>query len=227
MSDSIRFYRKYLMNYLFLFVLLFFSCQQSPQNAKVLQGTSSNPFMDIKPIASPKNFGEKLSNAALQVIDSSVVYTPDYVALRYPGGDVPPKTGVCTDVVIRAYRKCAIDLQKEVHEDMQVHFERYPTIKKWGLKTTDKNIDHRRVPNLEVFFSRKGKKLALSNNPSDYLPGDIVTWLVNGKLPHIGIVTHIKKEGIPMIVHNIGGGQIIEACLFKYPMVGHFRYDGK
>ncbi|WP_353086216.1 DUF1287 domain-containing protein [Flavobacterium sp.] len=215
------------MNYIFLFVLLFFSCQHSPKKIKATQRTSSNDLIEVKPIASPKNFGEKVSNAALQVIDTSAVYTPDYVALRYPGGDVPPKTGVCTDVVIRAFRKCNIDLQKEVHEDMKAHFELYPNVKKWGLKTTDKNIDHRRVPNLEVFFSRKGKKIALSNNHLDFLPGDIVTWLVNGKLPHIGIVTHIKKEGIPMIVHNIGGGQIIEACLFKYPMVGHFRYEGK
>lgn len=174
-------------------------------------------------LENPKNFGEKLSNAAIQIIDPSVVYTPDYVRLAYPNGDVPAHTGVCTDVTIRAFRLLNIDLQKEVHEDMKAHFSKYP--KRWGLSKPDTNIDHRRVPNLEVFFERKGKKIQLSNNPKDYWPGDIVTWNLNGKMPHIGIVTHIVSEaGNPMIVHNAGWGQVLEDCLFLYPMVGHFRY---
>jgi hypothetical protein len=154
------------------------------------------------------------------------VYTPNYVALKYPNGDVPAKTGVCTDVVIRAYRKLGIDLQKEVHEDLKANFSKYPNLKKWGLKKPDTNIDHRRVPNLEVFFTRKGQKLAVTQNPSDYKTGEIVTWMINGKLPHIGIITHKKSSnGHPMIVHNVGNGQVLEDCLFRYEIVGHFKYE--
>lgn len=177
-------------------------------------------------IENPTNFYQKLSNAAISIIDPEVVYTPDYVGIKYPNGDVPAKTGVCTDVIIRAYRKLGVDLQKEVHEEMKVNFSKYHNLKKWGLKTTDKNIDHRRVPNLEVFFERKGEKLNISENASDYKTGEIVSWMINGKLPHIGIITHLKsKDGKrPMIVHNIGGGQVLEDCLFNFEIVGHFRY---
>jgi uncharacterized protein YijF (DUF1287 family) len=175
-------------------------------------------------IENPSTFEEKLSNAAISIIDENVVYTPDYVSLKYPNGDVPAKTGVCSDVVIRAYRKLGIDLQKEVHEDIKANFSKYPT--KWGLKKTDTNIDHRRVPNLEVFFERKGKKLEVSDNPNDYKTGEIVTWMINGKLPHIGIIIHKKSiDGNPMIVHNVGGGQVAEDCLFSWKIVGHFKYE--
>lgn len=171
-------------------------------------------------------FGQKLSNAALSIIDPTIVYDPKYVSIKYPNGDVAPNTGVCTDVVIRAYRKLGIDLQKEVHEDMLKHFEIYPNKKKWGMKTTDKNIDHRRVPNLEVFFGRKGTKLSVTKNASDYKTGEIVTWMINNKLPHIGILTHKKSiDGKRfLIVHNVGGGQVLEDCLFKYPIVGHYFF---
>ena len=174
-----------------------------------------------------KSFEEKLSNAAISIIDESIVYTPDYVSIKYPNGDVPAKTGVCTDVIIRSYRKLGIDLQKEVHEDLKANFSLYPNLKKWGLKKPDTNIDHRRVPNLEVFFTRKGKKLEVSNNPNDYKTGEIVTWMINGKLPHIGIVTHKKSADgkRPLLVHNVGGGQVLEDCLFSYEIVGHFRYE--
>jgi uncharacterized protein YijF (DUF1287 family) len=170
------------------------------------------------------DFYQKLSNAAISIIDPEVIYTPDYVGVKYPNGDVPPKTGVCTDVIIRAYRKLNIDLQKEVHEDMKANFSRYP--KSWGLQTTDKNIDHRRVPNLEVFFTRKGEKLAISQNPNEY-KGDLVTWMIADKLPHIGIVTHKKSADGKrnLIVHNVGGGQVLEDCLFSWKIVGHFRYE--
>ncbi|MFM2230455.1 MAG: hypothetical protein RL607_1713 [Bacteroidota bacterium] len=207
-----------------LLALFFISCQKNSDQPHKAILQSSPKKLEIPLLTNPENFGEQLSNAALQVIDSNVVYTPDYVTIPYPGGDVPPKTGVCTDVVIRAFRKCNIDLQKEVHVDLKAHFSSYPNLKKWGLRTADKNIDHRRVPNLEVFFERKGKKLSNSTHSADYQPGDIVTWMINGKLPHIGIVTHIKKDGVPMVVHNVGGGQIIEDFLFNYPMVGHYRY---
>lgn len=176
-------------------------------------------------IISASNFDEKLSNAAISIIDEDVVYTPAYVKIKYPNGDVPAKTGVCTDVVIRAYRKLGIDLQQEVHQDMKANFSKYPKI--WNLKSTDTNIDHRRVPNLEVFFKRKGNTLKVSNNAEDYKTGEIVTWLIQNKLPHIGIVTHLKsKDGKrPLIVHNVGGGQVLEDCLFNYNIVGHFKYE--
>lgn len=191
--------------------------------------TQNSPVINtsIKKIVNPNSFAEKLSNAALSIIDPNVVYTPNYVGITYPNGDVPQKTGVCTDVVIRAYRKLKIDLQKEVHEDMVSNFSLYPNLKKWGLKTTDTNIDHRRVPNLEVFFERKGNKLPVSQNPDDYETGDIVTWMINDKLPHIGIITHLKSEDgkRPMIVHNVGSGQVLADCLFSYDIVGHFKYE--
>ena len=177
----------------------------------------------VATIENPATFEEKLSNAAISIIDETVQYDPSYIGIKYPNGDVPAKTGVCSDVVIRAYRKLGIDLQKEVHEDMKANFSKYPT--KWGLKKTDTNIDHRRVPNLEVFFERKGKKLEVSNNPNNYKTGEIVTWMINGKLPHIGIITHKKSiDGNPIIVHNVGGGQVAEDCLFSWEIVGHYLF---
>lgn len=172
------------------------------------------------------DFRKKLSKKALSIIDPSVRYTPDYVSISYPNGDVPAKTGVCTDVVIRSYRKLGIDLQKEVHEDMRANFSIYP--KNWGATKPDTNIDHRRVPNLETFFTRKGKKLPVTQNAEDYKTGAIVTWMINDKLPHIGIVTNkLSKDGKRrLIVHNVGGGQVLEDCLFKYNIVGHFVYEG-
>ncbi|GEC77484.1 DUF1287 domain-containing protein [Flavobacterium aquatile] len=177
-------------------------------------------------IENPITFQEKLSNAAISIIDETIQYDPSYIGIKYPNGDVPKNKGVCTDVVIRAYRKLGIDLQKEVHEDLKANFSLYPNLKKWGLKKPDTNIDHRRVPNLEVFFTRKGKKLEVSNNANDYKTGEIVTWMINGKLPHIGIVTHKKSADgkRPLLVHNVGGGQVLEDCLFSYEIVGHFSY---
>lgn len=200
------------------------SCQEKKNEIKIANLITNKKVFIVEEIQNPKTFGEKLSNAAIGIIDPEVVYTPNYVSIKYPNGDVPPKTGVCTDVVIRAYRRLNIDLQKEVHEDMKSNFSKYP--KTWGLKTTDKNIDHRRVPNLEIFFERKGEKLAVSQNPSDYKTGDLVTWMIADKLPHIGIITHLKSnDGTrPMIVHNVGSGQVLEDCLFSWKIVGHFRY---
>lgn len=197
--------------YFILILLSFLTCGQKEE--KTALNTTANAF------------AEKLSNAAISIIDESIVYTPDYVSIKYPNGDVPAKTGVCSDVVIRSYRKLGIDLQKEVHEDMKANFSKYPT--KWGLKKTDTNIDHRRVPNLEVFFERKGKELPVSNNPNDYKTGEIVTWMIGGKLPHIGIVTNKKSSDgkRPMIVHNVGEGQVLEDCLFSWKIVGHFKYE--
>src|SRR5690606_34884536 len=134
------------------------------------------------------DFRKKLSQKALSIIDASVRYTPDYVSISYPNGDVPAKTGVCTDVVIRSYRKLGIDLQKEVHENMRANFSIYPKI--WGATKTHTNIDHRRVPNLDTFFTRKGNNLTVTQHADDYKTGAIVSWIINDKLPHIGIVTN-------------------------------------
>lgn len=175
-------------------------------------------------IAAEKDFYQELSDAAIAITKDEVYYDPHYFAIKYPNGDVPKDKGVCTDVIIRSYRRLGIDLQKEVHEDMKRNFSKYP--KKWGLKKPDTNIDHRRVPNLEVFFARKGSKLPISQNPANYRAGDLVTWMINNKLPHIGIVTARKsRDGKRnLIVHNVGGGQVLEDCLFSYTIAGHFRY---
>ncbi|KLN59534.1 hypothetical protein WH96_16795 [Kiloniella spongiae] len=169
--------------------------------------------------------GQNLADAALERTTQNVVYDGSYHSISYPGGDVPANIGVCTDVVIRSYRALGIDLQKLVHEDMRANFASYPKI--WGLKSTDRNIDHRRVPNLRVFFTRYGQSLPLSRDVADYLPGDLVTWNLNksGSLPHIGIVSDRKSSNsVPLIVHNIGFGPQIEDMLFDYKMTGHYRY---
>ena len=169
----------------------------------------------------------KLSKCALELTNQRVTYDPSYFSIDYPNGDVPSDKGVCTDVVIRAYRKIGIDLQKEVHEDMKAHFSSYPNI--WRLKSTDKNIDHRRVPNLMTYFKRQNAEKAISENASDYLPDDIVCWNLGGGLTHIGIVVDKKSKdrNRNLIVHNIGAGQVLEDCLFNYKIIGHFRYKTK
>ncbi|MFZ4685719.1 MAG: DUF1287 domain-containing protein [Hyphomonadaceae bacterium] len=154
----------------------------------------------------------------------SEVYDPAYVKLAYPGGDVPDDRGVCTDTVIRAFRHAGVDLQVEVHEDMRASFAAYP--KMWGLRKPDRNIDHRRVPNLETLFRRKGGAKAISDKAGAYLPGDIVSWrLTGGGLPHIGVVTRKKRGGLPLIAHNIGAGTREEPCLFDWPVSGWFRFE--
>ncbi len=179
-------------------------------------------FLLLSPVQD--TFSEKLSNAAISLTKDYVHYDGSYRKIPYPNGDVPKNVGVCTDVVIRAYRKLGIDLQKEVHEDMKANFSKYP--KNWGMKSTDTNIDHRRVPNLQKFFTRKGTSLPVTQNASDYKPGDIVTWMLNDRIPHIGIVVNRKSKDDKryMIVHNIGSGQVLEDCLFSYTLSGHYRY---
>lgn len=171
------------------------------------------------------DFYTKLSDAAIELTAQQVSYDPSYFALKYPNGDVPANKGVCTDVVIRAYRKVGIDLQKEVHEDMAANFSSYPTI--WGLSKTDKNIDHRRVPNLMVFFAKFGEIKPNSQNTDDYKPGDIVCWNLGGAITHIGLVVNKKSTNGKqhLIVHNIGGGQVLANCLFDYKIIGHYRYS--
>lgn len=173
-----------------------------------------------------------LLDAAHAQVGVTVRYDPAYARLAYPNGDVPLDRGVCSDVVIRAFRAIGVDLQQRVHEDMRAHFAAYP--RHWGLLRPDRNIDHRRVPNLEVFFTRHGLRLAPSENPADYLPGDLVTWRLPGNLPHIGIVADIGKHAgsvaslplapRPWIVHNVGAGAQFEDVLFAWPITGHYRY---
>ena len=161
--------------------------------------------------------------AARRQIGVTVGYDPAYRKIGYPGGDVPRSSGVCTDVIIRALRDARkIDLQKLVHEDMKANFSKYPRM--WGLKAPDANIDHRRVPNLQCYFKRKGYALPVSKNATDYKPGDIVTVIVGEKLPHILIVSDKKSAaGIPLALHNIGSGTREEDVLFAYPLTGHYR----
>ena len=169
-------------------------------------------------------FFVKLSEAALALTTQNVKYDPTYTQIGYPNGDVASDRGVCTDVIVRAYRKMGIDLQKEVHEDMRDHFRKYPNI--WGLTRPDKNIDHRRVPNLMVFFKRFGEVKEITNEGEDYLPGDIVCWNSGGAVTHIGIVVSKRsRDGErPLIVHNIGAGQVMADSLFDFRIIGHYRY---
>lgn len=174
---------------------------------------------------SQQNFDKILADSAMTLVKDQVEYDPTYYSISYPNGDVPKGKGVCTDVVIRAYRKLGIDLQKEVHEDMLAHFSLYPN--NWGLHSTDKNIDHRRVPNLMKYFERHGTSKPISENPEDYSPGDIVCWNLGGGITHIGLVVHSKSSSDPkrhQIVHNIGSGQIIEDVLFNYAIIGHYSF---
>ncbi|MGO2213387.1 DUF1287 domain-containing protein [Psychrobacter alimentarius] len=173
--------------------------------------------------ATPISDGDKLAYDAKKQIGVTTSYDPTYRKLDFPRGDVPIETGVCTDVIIRAYRLQNIDLQQLVNHDMKSNWSAYP--KSWGLKSTDKNIDHRRVPNLEVFFERQGQTLSITDKDS-FQAGDIVTWrLPKDSLPHIGIVSDKKAaDGTPLIIHNIGRGTQEENVLYSYPILKHFRY---
>ena len=169
---------------------------------------------------------KELIEAALERTAFQVTYDGSYHSIEYPGGDVSATIGVCTDVVIRSYRKMGVDLQELVHVDMKKNFAAYPSKRIWGLNKPDSNIDHRRVPNLQVFLSRHGQELAVTSASQAYRPGDLVTWMLPGNLPHIGIVTdqYSEETNNPMIVHNIGRGPQLEDMLFAYPITGHYRY---
>lgn len=173
---------------------------------------------------SQRDFLQRLSAAAIERTSHAVRYDPGYVAISYPGGDVPADAGVCSDEVIRSYRALGIDLQKEVHEDIKKHFSAYPP----GPRTLDKNIAHRRVANLMVFFARNGVTLPVTDRARDYAPGDLVTWDLGNGLNHIGIVVDEKSpsSGRYMIVHNIGAGPRMEDVLFSWKITGHYRYFG-
>ena len=174
-------------------------------------------------------FFDKLIQQAINQTKIEVKYVPAYVTIKYPNGDVPINTGVCTDLVIRSYRGVNIDLQKEVHEDMVKNFKNYPKL--WKLKAPDTNIDHRRVPNLMTFFKAKNAELKITKIALDYKPGDIVTWNLQNKnvvsgITHIGIVTNQKSSDSEryLIAHNIGAGNQLQDMLFDYTIIGHYRY---
>jgi uncharacterized protein len=176
------------------------------------------------PLAQADSFALKLVKAARARTLSRETYDGAYRRIAYPMGDVPDHLGVCTDLVVRAYRRMGIDLQQLVHEDMARNFKRYPS--NWGMQQPDTNIDHRRVPNLQVFLTRKGAALAVGTAPDSYAAGDLVTWRLQGNLPHIGIVSDQKVSNTPRpkIIHNIGAGPVEDDILFNYPITGHYRY---
>lgn len=189
---------------------------------RVVPGPSAT---DASSVGLPK---ERLAShpivaAARAQVGRTTTYDPAYVGLAYPGGDVPIGTGVCSDVVVRALRDaCGMDLQELVHEDMVAVFRAYPAL--WGLAKPDRNIDHRRVPNLECFFHRKGYAVRVGQRHGDYLPGDLVTCMVAGSRPHIMVVSDRRTpEGVPLVIHNIGNGVREEDQLFDFPTTGHYR----
>ncbi len=186
---------------------------------------ASPPLEDGRVFAEPQEWAMKLIAAAESQIGKTLWYDGAYAKLPYPNGDVPIERGVCTDVVIRAYRDgLNVDLQKLVHDDMSQNFAAYPA--KWGLKRPDSNIDHRRVPNLQVFFTRRKSSLPVSNDGAAYLPGDVVTMELPGKLTHIAVVTHrASDDGLrPLCVHNIGAGARLDDALFAFELTGHYRF---
>lgn len=180
-------------------------------------------FAALPLLAQPATLQTVIDGAKRQV-GVTRSYDPAYRRIGYPGGDVPLDRGVCTDVVIRAYRHAGVDLQVLVHEDMKRNFRLYP--KNWGLRRPDTNIDHRRVPNLATFFERKGQALRVTQRGADYLPGDVVTWRLSSGVPHIGLVSDVPVRGTDrhLVVHNIGSGAEIEDVLFSYTVTGHYRF---
>lgn len=210
--------------------LIFAAFLSSCQTGVATQTRQNQPNLYSPPIKT--ELAEITSDEIKKLLESAVEqtkvtkgYNPNYVVLPYPAGDVPMETGVCSDVVIRAFRRAGVDLQKEVHEDMSKNFAAYP--KKWGLKSSDSNIDHRRVPNLQTFFTRKGKSVQITDKAQDYKPGDVVAWhLDNQGTTHIGLVSNVWNKSTKRfsIIHNIGGGTKAEDVLFDWKIVGHYRY---
>jgi len=208
---------------LFLFISSLTGCHviRGSQRAVAVPERVLAEAVQVKADATPL---EKINASAIEQTTQTTSYDASYVKLDYPNGDVPLNTGVCADVIVRAFRKAGIDLQKELHEDMKKHFAKYP--RKWGARRPDSNIDHRRVPNLMTWFDRQGKTQPRAGDAKDYLPGDVVAWELDNGLPHIGMVSKIKIEGSDRhaIVHNIGLGARVEDVLFAWKITGHYRY---
>src|SRR5262245_2141371 len=207
----------------FLSISLLTGCQtlRSSQGAVEVPERALADAIQVKPDATPL---EKINAGAIEQTTQTTGYDSSYVKLDYPNGDVPIETGVCADVVVRAFRKAGIDLQKELHEDMKKNFAKYPG--KWGARRPDSNIDHRRVPNLMTWFDRQGKARPVTKDAKDYLPGDVIAWDMAPGLPHIGMVSKIRVDGTDRyaVVHNIGVGARIEDVLFTWKITGHYRY---
>ena len=209
-----------------IFLSAFYFFNYTKVGALIIWNSTYSPSALQDITEEEKVFLEKFVNVAIERTNHNVVYDPSYLAIDYPNGDVPEDTGVCADVIIRVYRELGIDLQKEVHEDMISNFSLYPKI--WELEEPDTNIDHRRVPNLMVFFKRHGQTLPITENADDYLPGDMVVWRLSYGKTHVGIVIDklSSDQQRPMIVHNVGAGPKINDVLFEWKIIGHFRYFG-
>ena len=192
------------------------SASANTRSAQTTQAPTRRPISDIPEI-------KKVVDSAIEQSQQTIQYDPSYTKLKYPNGDVPIERGVCADVIVRAFRSAGVDLQKEIHEDMSLHFTAYPA--KWGARKPDSNIDHRRVPNLMTLFDRRSKSVPITRNPSDYIPGDVVAWELDNKLLHIGLVSDVVANGTPnyLIVHNIGAGARIEDVLMAWKIIGHYR----
>jgi uncharacterized protein len=205
-----------------LVLILTVACQQNFRNV-ANQAPLSGAQTRTLPADAPPALKQMLAGAIEQP-GYTFYYDPAYIKLEYPGGDVPLERGVCTDVLIRAFRKGGVDLQKEIHEDMKGNFNAYPT--KWGLTRPDSNIDHRRVPNLMTYFKRHGKAVPINSAAEDYKPGDVVAWDLGEGVDHIGILTNLWSPEARqfLIVHNIGAGARIENVLFSWHITGHYRY---
>ena len=205
------------------FVCLVAGCRSRSHTGSSRGAVPAHPVFKPLPTNSSPQLKELIDGAVAQA-GVTTGYDPAYVSIRYPDGDVPVNTGVCSDVVVRAFRKAGIDLQKELHEDMSRSFAEYPT--RWGLSAPDSNIDHRRVPNLMTYFTRQGKALPITTETDDYLPGDIVAWDLGGGVYHIGMVTNMlsETERECLIVHNIGAGTRVEDVLLNWTIKGHYRF---
>jgi len=209
------------MKHFSTYALIFFTLNSLDVEAAAAQHTQAAP---ISANNAPASIADNIVSTARARKLLDIRYDPKYVRLDYPGGDVAPSTGVCSDVIIRSFRSAlGFDFQKAVHEDMTAHFSQYP--QNWNLTRADRNIDHRRVPNLETFLTRQGADLKTTHNPEDYKAGDIVTWRLDGRLPHIGIISDRKSsQGTPLVIHNIGAGVVEDDLLFTANIKAHFRY---
>ena len=208
----------------FMIACFLVGCDQAAKpNPPSVSGVPKTPPVSVTQKLKGEAGISPIAKAARCQIGKTTSYDSSYVGLAYPGGDIPIEKGVCTDVVIRALRDgYKMDLQKLVHEDMTAEFSAYPSI--WGLKKPDRNIDHRRVPNLKTYFKRRGFSLAVTRKVKDYLPGDFVTCTVGRNLAHVMVVSDRKTSGgVPLVIHNIGSGAREEDRLFKFPITGHYR----
>lgn len=211
----------------FLLAAQFASCTALSHQTSSATRQPANASPQIATVTKPIEGSETLQRvvaAGIEQTNYTKSYDPSYVKIAYPNGDVPRETGVCSDVIVRAFRAGGVDLQKDLHEDMTRAFAEYP--QRWGLKQPDANIDHRRVPNLMTYFKRQGKALPMTQNNDDYKPGDTVAWDLGGGQMHIGIVTNLQAttNGRSLILHNIGAGARIEDVLFAWKIIGHYRY---